>query len=76
MEITQSIERYLAGDKTVPKGVRTRLTKALVEINRLREERYKLRTAAAAVVERWETPSWKDVPATAEYIYRLRDAIK
>jgi hypothetical protein len=31
--------------------------------------------AAKAVVERWETPLWKDVPATAEYIYRLRDAL-
>ena len=31
--------------------------------------------AAQAVVDRWETPLWKDVPATAEYIYRLRDAL-
>jgi DNA-binding transcriptional regulator YiaG len=31
--------------------------------------------AAKAVVERWETPLWKDAPATAGYIYRLRDAI-
>ena len=31
-----------------------------------------LRTAAQAVVDRWDTPLWKDVPATAEYIGRLR----
>ena len=31
--------------------------------------------AAQAVVERWETPMWKDVPPTADYIYRLRDAV-
>jgi hypothetical protein len=31
--------------------------------------------AAKAVVERWDTPLWKDVPHTAEYIHRLRDAI-
>ena len=28
--------------------------------------------AARAVVDRWDTPLWKDVPATAEYINRLR----
>lgn len=35
----------------------------------------KLREAAQAVVDRWDTPLWKDVPATAEYINRLRDAL-
>lgn len=34
-----------------------------------------LRTAAQAVVDRWDTPLWKDVPATAEYIGRLRAAL-
>ena len=32
----------------------------------------KLREAAQAVVNRWDTPLWKDVPATAEYIAALR----
>jgi hypothetical protein len=32
----------------------------------------KLRKAAQAVVDRWDTPLWKDVPATAEYINTLR----
>jgi hypothetical protein len=31
--------------------------------------------SAQAVVDRWEQPSWKDVPATANYIYALRDAL-
>ena len=31
--------------------------------------------AAHAVVKRWHEPSWKDVPATANFIYRLRDAL-
>ena len=31
-----------------------------------------LREAAQAVVDRWDTPLWKDAPATAEYINRLR----
>lgn len=34
-----------------------------------------LRVAAQAVIDRWETPIWKDVPATAVYIYALRDAL-
>jgi hypothetical protein len=32
--------------------------------------------AAQAVVDRWDTPSWKDVPATAEYINALRNALE
>lgn len=34
-----------------------------------------LRAAAQAVVDRWETPLWKDAPATAGYIAALRDAL-
>lgn len=34
-----------------------------------------LRTAAQAVVDRWDTPLWKDAPSTAEYIGRLRAAL-
>ncbi len=34
-----------------------------------------LRDAAQAVIDRWDTPLWKDVPATAEYIGRLRKAM-
>jgi hypothetical protein len=31
---------------------------------------------AKAVVDRWETPLWKDAPATATFIYALRNAMK
>ena len=31
-----------------------------------------VRAAAQAVVDRWDTPLWKDAPATAGYIGRLR----
>ena len=31
--------------------------------------------AAKAVVARWDTPSWKDVGPTADYINRLRNAV-
>lgn len=34
-----------------------------------------LREAAQAVVERWDTPLWKDVPATTVYIADLRAAL-
>ncbi len=31
--------------------------------------------AAIALIERWDSPLWKDLPATAEYISRLRKAV-
>jgi len=34
-----------------------------------------LREAAQAVVDRWDTPLWKDVPATAVFINELRAAL-
>ena len=34
-----------------------------------------LEQAARAVVDRWGTPHWKDVPATAGYINALRSAL-
>lgn len=34
-----------------------------------------LRQAAQAVVDRWDTPLWKDAPHTAEFIDRLRAAL-
>jgi len=34
-----------------------------------------LRAAAQAVIDRWDTPAWKDVPATGHYINALRTAL-
>lgn len=34
-----------------------------------------LRAAAQAVIDRWDTPLWKDAPATAHFIGRLRAAL-
>ena len=31
--------------------------------------------AAQALIDRWDTPLWKDVPATANYINDLRKAL-
>ena len=36
----------------------------------------RLRLAAQAVVDRWDTPLWKDVPATAVYINALRKELE
>lgn len=36
----------------------------------------KLISAANAVVERWETPAWKEAKPTASYVHELRDAVK
>jgi hypothetical protein len=40
-----------------------------------RDKNQKLRSAAQEVVDRWETPFWKDAEPTASVIYRLRDAL-
>ena len=47
----------------------------LAQLKAVQAERDELRALAQAVVDRWDTPLWKDVPATAEYINRLRAAI-
>jgi hypothetical protein len=36
----------------------------------------KLIEAAEALIQRWHTPLWKDVPATGEFIYKLEQAVK
>ena len=36
----------------------------------------KLVQLAKALVDRWDTPLWKDVPHTAEYINELRNHLK
>jgi hypothetical protein len=36
----------------------------------------KLLEAGKALVERWDTPNWKDAPHTGEFIYALREAIR
>lgn len=45
------------------------------EIERSRAAIAELIEAGRAVVERWESPLWKDLPNTGEYIYALRDVI-
>ena len=45
------------------------------DIERLRGQKVALLTASQAVIDRWHTPSWKDVPATAGYIMLLEHAV-
>lgn len=53
------------------KAAMTQDDKGAGEFDHLQE----LVEAARAVVRRWDEPSWKDVPATAGYIHRLRNAL-
>lgn len=46
------------------------------ERDEAREGLEKIKTAAQAVVNRWEQPSWKDAGPTAAVIYRLRNVIQ
>ena len=39
------------------------------------EHEWPLVEAAQAVVDRWDTPLWKDVPHTGEFIGKLREAL-
>ena len=39
------------------------------------EHEWPLVEAAQAVVDRWDTPLWKDVPHTGEFIGKLRKAL-
>lgn len=44
-------------------------------VNSLQWRCDELLSAAKAVVERWDSPLWKDLPPTAKAIARLRDAV-
>jgi hypothetical protein len=49
---------------------------ALKEIEALEAENARLRQEGQAVVDRWDTPLWKDAEATGRIINRLRAALK
>ncbi|MBI5917824.1 MAG: hypothetical protein HY849_00395 [Nitrosomonadales bacterium] len=60
-------------------GIDTETLEATIGLDELysdiQRQRDELLAAAKSVVARWDTPLWKDVPATAEYIGQLRQAI-
>lgn len=47
-----------------------------VQIDLVTKQRDDLLEVSAAVVRRWDEPSWKDVPKTAQYINALRNEIE
>lgn len=52
-----------------------RLDKWIYYSSTLSSDNERIGAAAQEVVDRWDTPSWKDAQPTAEVIYRLRDAL-
>jgi|GEM_PF-5175190 len=58
-----------------PVFLRESLELVLAELWTSRDRFVVLEQAALAVVQRWETPLWKDAEPTAAVIARLRDAI-
>lgn len=52
-----------------------RMDELTVTIRGMEIQHNGLLKAAEAVVDRWDTPLWKDVPHTAEFINELRTAI-
>ena len=45
------------------------------ELVKAAEQRDELLVVAQSLIDRWDTPLWKDVPATAEYINALRAVV-
>lgn len=66
-----TIERQRADIDTI-RGYLDEMKKSC---ERTAQQRDGLLTAAQAVIDRWDTPLWKDVPATAEFINELRVAV-
>ena len=68
-----TVFRRVAGNKIAE--FMERVERAERELAAKDAEIARLREAANAVVERWETPLWKDVKPTAHIIYALRDEL-
>jgi hypothetical protein len=79
-QLTDLISDAECGDPTPWHPVQeAMILRALHELARLRSANEtrdsRLRAAAQAVVDRWDTPLWKDASATANYINALRMAL-
>ncbi len=62
--------------KPIPvSGVIPLMQEASADLARLRAENERLRAAAQAVIERWDSPKWKDEAPTADVISALRAAV-
>jgi len=49
---------------------------SLNELQKMQENLSLLSDAAKGVIDRWDSPKWKDEPHTAEFIDKLRDAYR
>lgn len=59
----------------MPSEVGAAIDWACEQIDRVQAQRDELREKAQAVVDRWDSPNWKDLPHTGEFIAALRAAI-
>ena len=74
-EFARQLERELAALRLDNLTAHKMACAAGIERDTLRAELERLKQVGNAVVERWETPSWKDVEPTAHIIYALRDEL-
>ena len=75
MERAEKAERELAATQRLLHDSLKREDRFYRELAAKDAEIARLREAAKAVVERWETPLWKDVEPTAHVIYALIDEL-
>lgn len=61
--------------ETQPPDLLMTVNDAQVSSSATPKEGEELVRAAQAVVDRWDTPLWKDVPHTGEFIGKLREAL-
>jgi hypothetical protein len=75
MKHTQVLRKLQACARQDPQALAEGITEIADERDRLKAINAELVEVAQAVVDRWESPLWKDLPATAGYIAGLRAAI-
>ena len=75
LDHARQLERELAALRSDNLTAHKMACAAGIERDTLRAELVRLRQVGNAVVERWETPLWKDVEPTAHIIYALRDEL-
>ena len=72
-DVTWCRERVFARDIQFERSARIKELDRELEKERALADR--LRKSAQALVDRWETPFWKDAPHTAKFIRSLDDAL-
>jgi len=70
------LEREVERERALANEAIATWKKTREERDKAREQRDRLAEAAQAVVDRWETPFWKQVEHTGVYIAALRKAVE